>query len=304
MISSIKNQQGLFISAIIALLFAVVGLVVGLLVDSQIILFDGLYSFISFGLSLLSLMASNFIKHADHKKYPFGAANLGALVIIFKFSIILILIVSSIAVAVHTIVQGGNLPEFNVALVYAFTSIFVCWFMGVYLKRQAIKKQDALLLAEADQWIFDTISSVSVFVSFLVVVILLRLDMFVSWVVWVDPALVIITGLYLMKTPIQSIIKQTKVILEEAPNQKVMNQLSYIIKDIENKYELEETFLRASMGNGMLWLEIDLVVSSESKVRTIEDQDRIREEINQKIKRIPSKKWLTVSFMKNRKWAL
>lgn len=304
MVASIKNQQGLFLSAIIALLFAVVGLVVGFLVDSQMILFDGLYSLISFGLSAISLMASNFMQKADAKKYPFGAENLEAIVIIFKFVVILVVIIVSMVFATNTIIAGGNQPVFSIGVVYAFVSIFVCWIMSVYLKKRAVKKQDALLLAEADQWIFDTITSISVFVSFLVAVIFVRLDILSSWVVWIDPALVIITGIYLMKTPVKSIIKQTKFLLEEAPNQKVMNQLSYIIKDIQDEYELKETFVRATMGNGMLWLEIDLVVSASSKVNTIDDQDSIREVINQRIKRIPSRKWMTVSFMKDRKWAV
>lgn len=304
MVASIKNQQGLFLSAIIALLFALVGLVVGFLVDSQMILFDGLYSLISFGLSAISLMASNFMQKADSQKYPFGAANLEAMVIIFKFVVILVVIIVSMVFATSTIFAGGNEPVFSVGVVYAFVSIFVCWMMSVYLKRKAIKKQNALLLAEADQWIFDTITSISVFVSFLVAIVFIRFDILTSWVVWIDPALVVITGIYLMKTPIQSIIKQTKFLLEEAPNQKVMSQLSFIINDIQEEYQLQETFLRATMGNGTLWLEIDLVVSALSKVYTIEDQDKIREKINSKIKRIPSKKWLTVSFMKDRKWAI
>jgi cation diffusion facilitator family transporter len=304
MVMAIKNQQGFFVSAIIALLFAVVGLVIGFIVDSQMILFDGLYSLISFGLSAISLMASNFMQQADSKKYPFGAANLEAMVIIFKFVVILVVIIVSIVFATNTILNGGNQPVFSVGVIYAFVSIFICWAMSIYLKRKAIKTQNALLLAEADQWIFDTITSFSVFLSFLVAIIFIRLDIFTSWVVWIDPALVVITGVYLLKTPIQSIIKQTKFLLEEAPNQKVMNQLSFIMKDIEVKYQLQETFVRATMGNGKLWLEIDLVVSTLSKVYCIEDQDRIREEINQKIERIPSQKWLTISFMKDRKWAM
>jgi cation diffusion facilitator family transporter len=282
----------------------VVGPVIGFLVDSQMILFDGLYSLISFGLSAISLLASNFIQQADTKKYPFGAENLEAMVIIFKFVVILVVIIVSMVFATNTILAGGNQPVFSVGVVYAFVSVFVCWIMSVYLKKSAVKKQNALLLAEADQWGFDTITSLSVFVAFLVAVLLIRFEILSSWVMWIDPALVILTGIYLMKTPIQSIIKQINFLLEEAPNQKVMNQLAYIIKDIQEEYQLKETFVRASMGNGKLWLEIDLVVSALSKVHTIEDQDLIREEINKRIERIPSQKWMTVSFMKDRKWAV
>lgn len=304
MMMSIKNQRGFFVSAIIALAFALIGLVIGVVVDSQMILFDGLYSLISFGLSAISLMAANFMQQADTKKYPFGAANLEAMVIIFKFVVILGVIVASIVFASNTIIQGGNQPVFSVGVLYAFVSIFVCWAMSIYLKRQASKTNNALLLAEAQQWIFDTITSLSVFLAFIVAMVLIKAEVLTHVVVYIDPVLVVLTGIYLMKTPIQSIIKQTKFLLEEAPNQKVMNQLSFIINDIEKKYQLQESFVRATMGNGKLWLEIDLVVSTFSKIYSIDDQDKIREEINQQIKKIPSQKWLTISFMKDRKWAI
>ena len=58
--------------------------------------------------------------------------------------------------------------------------------------------------------------------------------------------------------------------------------------------------------NRLLWVEIDFVLGrrNNSKVNSIADQDRIREEI---MLRLPSDQfhiWLSVGFTGDRKWAL
>ena len=54
----------------------------------------------------------------------------------------------------------------------------------------------------------------------------------------------------------------------------------------------------------MIWIEIDFVVDETSPVQSIKDQDMIRERIDHALKTIKSDKWITVSFVGDRKWAL
>lgn len=59
-------------AVIFALLFAKTEIVIGVLVKSEIFLIDGMFSLISFSLTLLSIFAMQFKKNAHIKKYPFG----------------------------------------------------------------------------------------------------------------------------------------------------------------------------------------------------------------------------------------
>ena len=51
-----------------------------------------------------------------------------------------------------------------------------------------------------------------------------------------------------------------------------------------------------------LWIEIDFVVTKDTMVKSIDDQDQVREEIARVVKDTPH--WLTVSFTGKRKWAI
>ena len=72
----------------------------------------------------------------------------------------------------------------------------------------------------------------------------------------------------------------------------------------ENKYNMKESFVRASAGNGSLFLEIDFVVNNSQNQFTISQQDIIRQEISNRIKQLPHDKWMTVAFTNDRKWAV
>lgn len=304
MLKNNLTQKSLIFSAVFALAFALTGFVIGFIVDSQMILFDGMYSLISFALSLMSVFALRFKNGAKPKKYPFGASNIESIVIIFKFSIILMLVIVSMVHATNTIIQGGNSPDFGVGVVYALLSTIICVVISIMLKKVAQNKQSALVLAEANQWVFDSVTSLTVFISFLLARFMIVTNTFTELVAYIDPLLVLVLGVYLLKTPIVSIKKQIHYLLEVAPNEKIMKHLNAIVKDIENKYNMKESFVRASAGNGSLFLEIDFVVSNSQNQFTITQQDIIRQEISNRIKQLPHDKWITVAFTNDRKWAI
>lgn len=304
MLKNNLTQKSLIFSAVFALAFALTGFVIGFIVDSQMILFDGMYSLISFALSLMSVFALRFKNGAKPKKYPFGASNIDSIVIIFKFSIILMLVIVSMVHATNTMIQGGNSPDFGVGVVYALLSTIICVAISILLKKVAQNKQSALVLAEANQWVFDSVTSLTVFISFLLAQFMIVTNTFTELVVYIDPLLVLVLGVYLMKTPIVSIKKQLHYLLEVAPNEKIMKHLNTIVKDIENKYNMKESFVRASAGNGSLFLEIDFVVNNSQNQFTISQQDIIRQEISNRIKQLPHDKWMTVAFTNDRKWAV
>ncbi|MEL7414061.1 MAG: cation transporter, partial [Pseudomonadota bacterium] len=70
-----KNENSILtFSALLASGFAVGGMVLGLLVGSIVIVFDGVYSLVSLLLTLLSLAASYYISKPSKSIFPFGKA--------------------------------------------------------------------------------------------------------------------------------------------------------------------------------------------------------------------------------------
>ena len=67
-----SEKNMLTLSAIGALFFAVLGVAWGVIIDSSMIIFDGLYSLISLFLSVLAICITRYINKMILKKFPFG----------------------------------------------------------------------------------------------------------------------------------------------------------------------------------------------------------------------------------------
>ena len=99
----------LVISTIGALIFSVVGIFLGIVSNSDMVLLDGLYAVLSLLISSLSLFTSIAIKKPNHESFPFGKYVFQPLTIIFNSSIMLLLCILSLVSSVYAILQGGEI---------------------------------------------------------------------------------------------------------------------------------------------------------------------------------------------------
>ena len=67
-----KDARALILSVVASSVFAVGSLIWGLLAGSQMIVFDGLYSFVSVALSLLAVWALRAARSGPDERYPWG----------------------------------------------------------------------------------------------------------------------------------------------------------------------------------------------------------------------------------------
>ena len=296
------DQRILLISVIAAIIFAVAGIVWGLILSSQIILFDGLYSLISVALSLLSLYSVSYMKKKDWRKYPFGKEMIQPLVIIVKYSVILILVIASLIAAIFSLFTGGREILLNSALVYSIFASFACYVVYFWLKRKEAKGSSGLVTAEKNQWMMDTYISFGVLLGFALAKGMTQIDSLVKFVPYADPAMVTIVSIVFIKVPFLEIKDALNEILEKKPDHPLVEPIENKVKEIEKQYRIKESFVRLTKVGEQLWIEIDFVVTKDTMVKSIDDQDQVREEIARVVKDTPH--WLTVSFTGKRKWAI
>jgi predicted Co/Zn/Cd cation transporter (cation efflux family) len=133
-----SEKRVLMISVYGALLFAVIGVVWGLIINSQMILFDGAYSFISVVLSLMSLLGAAYIKKQDEKRFPFGKEVLEPIIIIVKYSIILVLCIVALASSGYDLFTGGESGRSRVCarVLYSFNRRLCCCLVFLVTKKE------------------------------------------------------------------------------------------------------------------------------------------------------------------------
>ena len=305
MISTQKVEKKLLIhSVILSIVFSIIGVTAGLFSKSQMIMFDGLYSLISVILSYLSLVAAKFMAKNEWKKFPFGKAIVEPLVVIVKYSAILLILSASVINSSYSIITGGRAVDTDTALFYSVFSSLACLFMFLHLKRKSKKHSSMLLTAESSQWLFDTYASFAVLITFVLVFLMQRYQVFTGLLNYIDPLIVIIMAMSFAKVPFVSIKLALRDVLGMSPEGELAKKLTDMTTEIEEKYLMKESFLRVSKRRKLLRLEIDFIVDEHSLVQTIKQQDKVREELHAKLKPITTDKWITVSFTLNRKWAV
>ena len=291
------------ISMVGALFFALFGIAWGWTVQSEMIIFDGLYSFISLALTMLSLYINNFMAKKELDKYPFGKYILEPLVISLKSLIIGGMCLYSLIGAIQDIVNGGNSVEYGSALIYSIVSVVGCGGVYIFMKKKGEKISSEMVKVEASQWLMDTLLSIGVLVGF-VIAMILRNTKFAWLNVYIDPMMVIMVSVVFIKMPIQSFINSFKEILCVKANDEINDDIYFIVKEIEKEYKFEDSISRVSKIGGELRIEIDFIYNEESKLKDLDQMDCVREKVYDAIKHIDYNKWLNVSFTGDKKWAI
>lgn len=267
------------------------------------IIFDGLYSFISVLLTMLSIYINNFMAKKELDKYPFGKYILEPMVIALKSLIIAGMCLYSLIEAIQEIVHGGSSVEYSSALIYSVVSVLGCGVVYLFMKKKGEKISSEMVKIEASQWLMDTLLSIAVLVGF-VIAMILRNTRFSGLNVYIDPMMVIVVSIVFIKMPVQSFIDSFKEILCVKANDEINDDIYLIVKEIEKEYNFEDSISRVSKIGGELRIEIDFIYNEESKLKDLDQMDCVREEVYNAIKHIDYKKWLNVSFTGDKKWAI
>jgi cation diffusion facilitator family transporter len=298
---SARDQRLLMFSIWASAGFAALSSVWGILSGSSMIVFDGVYSFVSIGLSVLAVLALRFSRRGADERFPWGRDAAEPLVVVIKAATLGALCAYAAVGGILDIVNGGREIAVGSAVVYAAVATLGGLTVGLVLRR-AIRDGSDLVRAEAAEWLGDALLSVGVLVGFLVAYALVAADR-ADLAAYVDPAMVTLASLAFLWVPIKLIVSGLREILSMAPEAEVMDQLRACVRTIQERYGLTESFLRASKVGNRMDIEIDFVVGAESTVRTIADSDTVRQDLHDQLADLGYERSVVVTFTGDRRWA-
>lgn len=287
-----KVQKLIMVSIIGGLVFAVLGICWGILADSQMIQFDGYYSFISVLLSLLSMLALRFIEKEDEKRFPFGKESFIPLTITIKYVGILMLILISLVQAVGALFSGGNEMSMATGVAYALISTLGCY--AAYFYFQSRGEGNEIISAEMNQWRMDALLSAGVLAGFIIGWILSFTSLNVL-VPYVDPLMVIIVAGYFIKVPLLEMYTALRELLEMAPRHHVSEQVETEVAFLCREHAFDDYALRLQKMGPKLYIEVEFIVAPYDDLR-ISEQDGIRRQLKERLKDLPFEPWITVVF--------
>ncbi|ALR18667.1 cation diffusion facilitator family transporter [Vibrio natriegens] len=259
-----KNENHILtISALLASGFAAGGMVLGLLVGSIVIVFDGVYSLVSLLLTLLSLAASYYISKPSKSVFPFGKAVLEPIVIAIKATVILIVVLFSLYSAISALMTGGREVDASIATIFGVVNVLGCGYAWWFMAKRSRNYSSGLIEAETKQWQMDTLLSVAVTVGF-VAAWLVSLSPFAQYAAYADPLMMLLMGFYFLKVPFDMLCGALRELLMMTPSKELCQVVGNDVLEIEKVSDHQLKVAGITKVGQELRVNIDLHVDDDT----------------------------------------
>ncbi|MFY2506941.1 cation diffusion facilitator family transporter [Vibrio pectenicida] len=282
--TSLNEKRILIFSAFLALGFAIGGLVLGTLVGSLVILFDGVYSSVSLVLTLLSLIVSKYIQNPSRHHFPYGKAVLEPVVIAIKGSVILLIVSYSLYSAVAALFTGGREVDVSIATLFGAINVLGCGYAWWHIARKSKRFSSGLIEAEAKQWQMDTMLSVTVTLGF-VFAWTITLSPFERYAVYADPIMMVLMSFYFIKVPAIMLKQSIREMLMMSPSTDILavvdREVCALDKQVKQHLEVDAV---TKVGRE---LRVSLNVHSNDKQLAIADLDKTRRILKHQLAQLP-----------------
>ena len=281
--TSLNEKRILIFSALLASGFAVGGLILGVLVGSLVIVFDGVYSSVSLVLTLLSLAVSKYIQNPSRQHFPFGKAVLEPVVIAIKGSVILIIVSYSLYSAIMALFTGGREVDASIATLFGIVNVLGCGYAWWYIAQKSKRFSSGLITAEARQWQMDTLLSVAVTLGF-IFAWAMTLSPFEEYSVYADPVMMILMSFYFIKVPADMLKEAIREMLMMSPSTEILEIVDKEVCAID-KQSMQHIELDAVTKVGRE-LRISVNIHSNDKQLAISDIKRTQRILKHKLSKL------------------
>lgn len=291
--TSSNEKRILTLSAIISSAFAGGGLVVGLLVGSLVIAFDGIYSSVSLLLTLLSLAVAKYLEKPSDNRFPFGRAVLEPLVIALKGLVILLVVGYSLYSSVVDLAHGGHAVDASVATLFGVINVVGCAFAWWQIHRMNRKHSSGLIVAEVKQWQMDTMLSMVITVAF-ILAWLMTLTPYAHYAVYMDSTLMLMMGFYFVKVPLTMLKSAMREILLMTPDKEICMSVDQGILATNRESEQVLELAGVTKIGRELWVDVD-IVANDNDVIAMNDIETTRRALQKRLSVLPFDLQLTLN---------
>lgn len=295
-----KERLALKLSLAGTVLLTSLGIGYGLYVGSNAILLDGMFSFLSMGMTGLSLYTAYLVSKPDDRQFQFGYAHIEPLINVVNGLLILLTCLFAFLSGVQTIVNGGHDIVLEHAMVYAVVSTICCfaiYFTETYIARS---EQSELVRVDSQEWLVDGILSAAILVGFIIVILLDQLG-YSRWNAYVDPILVSTLAIAASVLPIKVLRRNLREVLLVAPHDNVQRHVDRVIERLSRQYRFDGYTHHFAKTGRQYDLEVNILVKNDA-YWTTKRQDFIRQLLWDELADDLGDTWLSVTFTGQERW--
>ncbi|MBB3166894.1 cation diffusion facilitator family transporter [Simiduia aestuariiviva] len=278
-----KEQKALRISLVGVVFFVVLALGFAIFTKSDAILFDGIYSLISFATALLTMRVAKLAERPDDDQFHFGYTTLEPTLNLFKSLITIVVCVYAAVEATQRLLAGGTEAAYGWAVVYGCLATSGCFVVALLLRKYGRDCRSDLVNVESKAWFVDSLLSASVLLGFLFAWGLTKTE-YAHWAPYVDPILLI--GIILLALPIPGriFLDSLREIIVMAPPESVVDEIGERLRPTLAVVPHELIEYRVNKRGRNTYLLVHVLVAADFKLQSIEALDDIRRESSRQMK--------------------
>jgi cation diffusion facilitator family transporter len=296
------EQRALKVSIVFTLMVSALGVGFGLMAGSQSILFDGVFSTIDAAMSALALLVARLAVREASQRFQHGYWHLEPLVAALNGSILMLLCFYAFLNAVQGLMEGGQPLAFDVAIAYAVVVALICYAMVFYQRRINRRADSEFVRIDMQGWLMAALITTSLLVAF-GIGLLMQGTEWEPLTRYIDSLLLVLLTACFMPVPVGIVRRALREILLIAPNN-IDREVHSAMQPVMQRKGLIEYFSHVAKAGRGHYIEIHIVTTPEFAAgRGIAVLDEIREEIAAKLSPPPERRWFTVSFTADPRWA-
>ena len=294
------EQRLLKLSIAVTLLVGAVGVASGLLIQSQAIVFDGMYSLVDVVLTAASLAVSRLVASEGSHRFQYGYWHLEPMVEVFGGAILALACIYAAINAMYGLLSGGHEVAYDFGAIWAGILCVVGMTMAFYMRGHARRMKSGLLALDSRSWLVSGFLSMALLVGF-GFAIAIEGTRFEKWIPYLDSAILLCIALAMLPVPMRSTWRAIREVLQVAPtglDEKVKRTLQDVVA--EHGF-LDFSSHVAQVGRAQ-FVEIHILVPRGYNIESIEHIDQIRHAVAERLGPQTPKFWLTIDFTADPAW--
>jgi len=280
--NAVLERKALRISIFGYSLLGVLAVVFALKSQSEAIMLDGFFNFVSFVMSLVTLHVSNLLRIPYDKHFQYGFMPFEPFVNVIKGLIILVVCGFALVSSIDALIDGGRELSPGVAVIYSIIATSGCIIVFFIQKQYARKVDSPLLALDIATWKLSGFISSAVAVGFGGAYLISRTEY--SWIVpYVDPAMVIILILVMIRLPLSALREGIGDLLLGAPPGEMQAGIKEKVSVVLSGFPMERHSVRMVKVGRHIFVSVNVLLPDGSPISTVVDFDGIRQSIDREL---------------------
>ncbi len=271
------------------------------LAQSQAILLDGVYSFISLLMTFLAQRVSRLVQTPYTDSFHFGFAHFEPMLNVVRILLILAITGFAAVSAIAALLSGGRALNADTAVIYGLVAAAGCLAMAWRQRRASRQATSPILAVDAHNWLIDGVLSSGVAITFLAAY-LLRSSPYADWIAYVDPLLVIVMVVLLLPAPLKSLGENLREVLMQAPSPEIQAEIRERIEQAVKPAAEDQIYIRMLPVGRFLYLQVHILLPAYAPLHGINECDSVRERIHESLKDLHPRLTLDVVFTADERW--